>query len=74
MTLGWKLFIVLLAFVAILGGVIFTAFRERRKGRHIAADDTAAQQASDARILAVIFSAILGGMMLTLLVGWLIFL
>jgi hypothetical protein len=32
-----------------------------------------AQQASDARVLAVIFSAIFGGMLLTLLTAWLIF-
>ena len=31
------------------------------------------QQASDARVLTVIFSAIAGGMLLTLLVAWLVF-
>lgn len=74
MTLGWKLAIVLVAFVAILTIVIFMAFRERRLGKTIASDDTAAQQASDARVLTVIFSAILGGMLLTVLVAWLVFL
>jgi membrane protein implicated in regulation of membrane protease activity len=73
-TLGWKLAIVLVAFVAILTIVIFMAFRERRLGKTIATDDTAAQQASDARVLTVIFSAILGGMLLTVLVAWLVFL
>lgn len=74
MTLGYKLAIVLAAFVAILSIVIATAFRERRRGKAIAADDLAAQQASDGRILVVIFGAIFGGMFLTLLVAWLVFL
>lgn len=74
MTLGWKLVIVFIAFVAILAIVIFMAFRERRLGKTIASDDTAAQQASDARVLTVIFSAIMGGMLLTVLVAWLVFL
>ena len=73
MTLGQKLAIVFLAFLAILAIVIFMAFRERRLGKHIAQDDAAAQQASDARVLVVIFSAIFGGMLLTLLVAWLVF-
>jgi hypothetical protein len=73
MTLGPKLAAILLAFVTILVIVIVMAFRERRLGRTIAEDDTASQQASDARVLAVIFSAIIGGMMLTLLVAWLVF-
>lgn len=73
MTLGQKLAIVLAAFVAILVIVIYMAFRERRLGKSIAADDREAQQASDARVLTVIFSAIFGGMFLTLLVAWLVF-
>ena len=74
MTLGWKLAVVIIAFLAILTIVIYMAFRERRVGKTIAADDLEAQQASDARILTVIFSAIVGGMLLTLLVAWLVFL
>ena len=74
MTLGHKLAVVLFAFVTILAIVIYMAFRERRLGRTIARDDIAAQQASDARVLTVIFSAIFGGMLLTLLVAWLVFL
>lgn len=74
MTLGQKLVIVLLAFVAILVIVIYMAFRERKLGKRIAADDIEAQQASDARVLVVIFSAIFGGMLLTLLVAYLVFL
>ena len=52
----------------------FMAFRERRLGRGIAADDVAGQQASDARVLAVIFSAIIGGMLLTVIVAYIVFL
>lgn len=74
MTLGYKLAIVLVAFVAILTVVIAVAFRERRRGKTIASDDFEAQQASDGRLLAVIFGAIFGGMLLTLLVAWLVFL
>jgi hypothetical protein len=68
-----KLAIVFAAFVAILATVIWFAFRERRLGKSLARDDVAAQQASDARVLAVIFSAIFGGMLLTLLVAWIVF-
>ena len=73
MTLGFKLAIVLAAFVAILAIVIAMAFRERRLGKSLASDDIAGQQASDARVLTVIFSAIFGGMLLTLLVAYLVF-
>ena len=71
MTLGWKLFIVFLGFLAVLGTVIVIAFRER--GRHIAGDDIAAQQAQDARVMTMVFSSIIGGMLLTLLTAWLVF-
>ena len=73
MTLGQKLAVVFLAFVTILAIVIYMAFRERRLGKSLAHDDVAGQQASDARVLVVIFSAIFGGMSLTLLVAWLVF-
>lgn len=73
MTLGFKLAIVLAAFVTILVIVIYMAFRERKLGKSIASDDLEAQQASDARVLTVIFSAIFGGMFLTLLVAYLVF-
>ena len=72
-TMGWKLALVILAFVAILATVIWFAFRERRLGRNIGVDDVEAQQASDARVLAVIFSAIVGGMLLTLIVAYVVF-
>jgi NhaP-type Na+/H+ or K+/H+ antiporter len=74
MTLGWKLFIVFCAFIAILAVVIRFAFRERKLGKAIGDRDIARQQASDARVLTVIFSAIFGGMLLTLLAAWLVFL
>jgi membrane protein implicated in regulation of membrane protease activity len=74
MTLGQKLAIVFFAVIAILSVVVAMAFRERRHGKTIAADDVAAQQASDGRVLVVIFGAIFGGMFLTLLVAWLVFL
>ena len=73
MALGFKLAIVLAAFVAILAIVIYMAFRERRLGKSLASDDIEGQQASDARVLAVIFSAIFGGMFLTVLVAYLVF-
>jgi hypothetical protein len=72
-TLLHKLAIVLAAFLALLVVVIWFALRERRLGKSIRHDDVASQQASDARVLAVIFSAILGGMALTALTAWLIF-
>jgi len=73
LTLGAKLAVVIAAFVAILVIVIVMAFRERKLGRAIDPADTAAQEASDARVLTVIFTAILGGMGLTLIVAYLVF-
>lgn len=73
MTLGWKLLIVFCTFVTILGVVIFFAFRERKLGKTLGEGDVARQQASDARVMTVIFGAIFGGMALTLLVAWLVF-
>lgn len=73
MTLGQKLALVFFAFVAILTAVVWMAFRERRRAKTIEADDIAAQQAADGRVLVTIFGAIFGGMLLTLLVAWLVF-
>jgi sensor domain CHASE-containing protein len=73
MSLGQKLLIVFFAFLAILVTVIAVAFRERTHGKAIAQDDVQAQQAQDARVMTVIFSAIMGGMFLTLIVAWLVF-
>jgi hypothetical protein len=53
--------------------VIYVAFRERKRGRTLDDDDIAGQQAQDARVIAVIFSAIFGGMALTLIVSYLVF-
>ena len=74
MTLGVKLIIIFFAFVAILVTVIVLVFRERRLGRSIAPDDHAAQQAQDGRVLALVFSSAIGGMLLTLLVAYVVFL
>ena len=74
MSLFAKLAVVLAAFVTILVIVIWMAFRERKLGKNIAGDDLEAQQASDARVMAVIFSAIIGGMLLTILVAYIVFL
>jgi hypothetical protein len=74
MGLGGKLAVVFAAFLTILGVVIYFAFRERRLGKRIDQSDIAAQQASDARVLVVVFGAIFGGMLLTLIVAWLVFL
>ena len=73
MALGEKLLIVFVAFLAILVTVIAVAFRERTRGKAIAESDVEAQQAQDARVMTVIFSAIMGGMFLTLIVAWLVF-
>jgi uncharacterized protein (DUF58 family) len=73
MSLGDKLLVVFLAFLAVLAAVIWMAFRERKLARSIPEDDLAAQQAADARVMATIFGAIFGGMLLTLLVAWLVF-
>lgn len=73
MTLYGKLALVLLAFIALLAWVIVMAFRARTLGVALAHDDIVGQQAADTRLLAVIFSAIFGGMLLALLAAWLIF-
>ena len=73
MTLGWKLFVVFTGFLAILTTVIVVAFRERKRARAIATDDLQAQRDADARVLAIIFSSIIGGMGLTLVTAWLVF-
>ena len=73
MGLGASLALVLAAFVAIMTAVMAMAFRERRIGRAVAGD-AQAQAASDARVMTLIFAAIPGGMALTALVAWLVFL
>jgi membrane protein implicated in regulation of membrane protease activity len=73
MSLGAKLGIVFAAFLAVLVAVMWMSFRERRLSRDIADDDIPAQQAQDARVMTIVFSAILGGMLLTVLVAWLVF-
>lgn len=73
MSMALGLALVIAAFVIVMGGVLTLAFRERRAGKTIAVDDTAAQGASDARVLTVIFGSIIGGMVLTLVTASLIF-
>jgi Na+-transporting methylmalonyl-CoA/oxaloacetate decarboxylase gamma subunit len=73
MTLGYKLLLVFLAFLAVLTVVIGMAFRERKRAREIPEGDFAAQQAADGRVLVTVFTAIVGGMLLTLLTAWLVF-
>jgi hypothetical protein len=64
---------VILAFVAILAGVMALAFRERRVSQHAAAQDAESARASDARVLFAILVAIPAGMMLTAISAWLVF-
>ncbi len=73
MSMAFGLALVIAAFVIVMAGVLTLAFRERRAGKRIAVDDTAAQGASDARVLTVIFGSIIGGMVLTLVTASLIF-
>ncbi len=73
MTLGWKLFIVFLGFLALLTTVIVMSFRERKRARNMDVVDVAEQQTQDARVMTIIFSAIVGGMFLTLITAWLVF-
>lgn len=72
MSLGWKLFLVFLGFLAILATVIVASFRARKRARELG-DDIEAQQEEDARVMAIIFSSIVGGMALTLITAWLVF-
>jgi hypothetical protein len=73
MTLGYKLLLVFIAFLTVLSIVIGMAFRERKRAREIPEGDLAAQQAADGRVLFTIFTAIIGGMLLTLQTAWLVF-
>ena len=65
--------LVIAAFVVIMAGVLALSLRERRAGKRIRVDDVAAQNASDARVLTVIFGSIIGGMVLTLVTASLVF-
>ena len=73
MTAGHGLAVVIVAFMAILAGVLAMAFRERRISQRLDANDTQAAAASDARVLVAIFVAIPGGMLLTVISAWLVF-
>ncbi len=73
MTLGWKLFLVFLGFLAVLTTVIVMAFRERKQTRNADPNDIAAQKSQDGRVMTIIFTAIVGGMALTLITAYLVF-
>ena len=74
MSLGYKLFLVFLAFCALLATVLWMAFRERKLARAIPDGDLEAQKSADGRVLVVVFGGCVGGLMLTLLVAYLVFL
>lgn len=76
--LDFWLFAALLAFIAVMAAVLGACFRERhlwhdaRTGADLRGT-RAAEHASDRRIAAVIFGAIIVGALLALLVGYLVF-
>lgn len=72
MPLGYSLTLVFAAFLAILVTVIAMSFRERRLAR-VAGSDARSQAASDARVMTIVFAAIPGGMLLTVITAWLVF-
>ena len=74
MSLGVKLLLVFLAFCSLLATVLWMAFRERKLAGAIADGDLEAQKAADGRVLAVVFGGCLGGIVLTLIVAYLVFL
>ena len=74
MSLGYKLLVVFLAFCSLLAMVLWMAFRERKLARAIPDGDLEAQRAADGRVLAVVFGGCLGGLALTLIVAYLVFL
>ena len=73
MSLAFKLTLCFGVFLLLIAAAMVASFRERQRVRRIHDDDLVAQQASDARILMVLFGAILGGMITTLLVAWIVF-
>jgi hypothetical protein len=73
MSMAAGLSLVIAVFVALMAAVLTLTFRERRIGKSLEASDTAAQGASDARVLTVIFGSIIGGMVLTLVTASIIF-
>ena len=74
MSLGEKLFLVFFAFCGVLAIVLGMAFRERKLANAIPDGDLEAQKAADGRVLVVVFGGCLGGLMLTLVVAYLVFL
>jgi hypothetical protein len=74
MSLGASLTVVFIAFLTLMAAVMAMAFRERKASRAIVIGDGTSQGASDARVLTVLFVAMPGGMVLTVIVAWLVFL
>ena len=64
---------VIVAFMAIMAGVLAIALRERRLSQRLVVTDTQGASASDARVLVAIFVAIPGGLLLTAVSAWLVF-
>jgi hypothetical protein len=74
MSLGVKLTLCFIGFLLLVGIAMLVSFRERRIARGLSDGDVAAQQKSDARVLLVLFGSMLGGLAITLVVAWIIFL
>jgi ABC-type Fe3+ transport system permease subunit len=73
MDLGSKLVIVFVVFIAIIGVVMATSFRERKLANQNQVPNQASDEASDARTMIIIFGSIVCGMFLAILVAWLVF-
>jgi hypothetical protein len=73
MSLGLKLALIFLLFLAMIGTMMAVAFRERNRNRDDIQLSTEEAQASDERTLFAVFGLIIGGMLVTLLVAWLVF-
>lgn len=73
MPLSVKLALAFAGFCTLIGVMMFVAFRERKLNHTLAEDDYAGQQASDQRTALTVFGLIIGGMLLTLCVAWVVF-
>jgi hypothetical protein len=73
MSLEVKLFLVFLAFIAILVGVIRVVVRERERVRRAEQSGAVLDASSDNVVLLVLFGAVMMGALLALVVAWLVF-
>lgn len=71
--LGFWLTLAFIGFLAMVGYVMVVAFQERKVAQSSDHIDRQTQIASDKRTLLAIFGSIIGGMLLTLIVAWLVF-